>query len=49
MTSDRTWLVTSCSTGFGRELALELLDRGEQVVGTAHKPEAVADIVANPE
>ena len=43
---DRTWLITGCSTGFGRELALELIERGEQVVATARNPEAIADIVA---
>lgn len=42
----RTWLVTGCSTGFGRELALELIERGEQVVVTARKPEAIEDIAA---
>lgn len=41
----RTWFITGCSTGFGRELALELLERGEQVVATARKPETISDIV----
>lgn len=41
----RTWLITGCSTGFGRILAELLLARGEQVVATARKPETLADLV----
>jgi len=32
------WLVTGCSTGFGRELARVLLQRGNSVVVTARNP-----------
>ena len=46
MASDRTWLITGCSSGFGRELVLELIERGERIVATARKPEAIADLVA---
>jgi NAD(P)-dependent dehydrogenase (short-subunit alcohol dehydrogenase family) len=42
----RTWLVTGCSTGFGRALAELLLERGERVVATARRPETLADLVA---
>ena len=42
----RTWLVTGCSTGFGRALAELLLARGEQVVATARKPEVLDTLVA---
>ena len=38
------WLITGCSTGFGRELAKLVLDRGERVVVTARKVEQVADL-----
>jgi NAD(P)-dependent dehydrogenase (short-subunit alcohol dehydrogenase family) len=38
------WLVTGCSSGFGRQIAEHLLDRGERVVVTARKPEQVADL-----
>ncbi|MEO6092444.1 MAG: SDR family NAD(P)-dependent oxidoreductase [Novosphingobium sp.] len=42
----RTWLVTGCSTGFGRALAELLLVRGERVVVTARKPEVLDAFVA---
>jgi NAD(P)-dependent dehydrogenase (short-subunit alcohol dehydrogenase family) len=42
----RTWLITGCSTGFGRALAQELLARGERVVATARNPVTVADLAA---
>src|SRR5579864_410906 len=41
----RTWLITGCSTGFGRELAKILIARGERVYATARKPEQLADLV----
>ena len=37
--TSREWLVTGCSTGFGRSLARHLLDSGRRVVATARKPE----------
>lgn len=36
--ADRVWLVTGCSTGFGRELVRQLIDRGQRVVATARNP-----------
>ncbi|MCZ6830706.1 MAG: oxidoreductase [Gammaproteobacteria bacterium] len=38
------WLITGCSTGFGREIALAALHCGARVVVTARKLQAVADI-----
>jgi NAD(P)-dependent dehydrogenase (short-subunit alcohol dehydrogenase family) len=35
----RHWLITGVSTGFGRELALAALERGDLVVGTVRQPE----------
>jgi len=40
----RTWLITGVSSGFGRELTAQLLDRGERVVGTVRRRDAVADL-----
>jgi NAD(P)-dependent dehydrogenase (short-subunit alcohol dehydrogenase family) len=40
------WLITGCSTGFGRELAKLVLARGWRAVVTARDPAAVADLVA---
>lgn len=41
----RTWLITGVSSGFGRELTNQLLERGERVVGTVRRLDAVADLV----
>jgi NAD(P)-dependent dehydrogenase (short-subunit alcohol dehydrogenase family) len=40
------WLITGCSTGFGRELARLVLERGWRAVVTAREVGKVADIVA---
>lgn len=40
------WLVTGCSTGFGRELARLVLGRGWRAVVTARRVAEVEDIVA---
>jgi len=37
-------LITGCSTGFGREAAIELARRGHEVVATARRPETLADL-----
>ena len=34
----KTWLITGCSTGFGKVLAEAVLARGDQVVATARNP-----------
>ena len=44
-----TWLITGCSTGFGRELAKAVLARGWNAVVTARDLAGVADIVAGRE
>jgi len=33
--SSRVWFITGCSSGFGQELALEALSRGDKVIATA--------------
>ena len=43
--TNKTWMITGCSTGFGRVLAELLLARGERVVATARKPETLADLI----
>ncbi len=45
MSKDSVWLITGCSTGFGRELAKAVLARGWRAAVTARRPESVADIV----
>ncbi len=40
----RVWFITGCSTGFGRELARLVLERGDRAVVTARDPATVADI-----
>lgn len=40
------WFITGCSTGFGRELAKILLNRGYRVVATARDQAKIADLVA---
>ena len=43
--AQRIWLITGISSGFGRHLTEQLLDRGDRVVGTVRRPDAVADLV----
>lgn len=40
----RTWLITGVSSGFGRELAEQLLARGDRVVGTVRDLAKVQDL-----
>ena len=39
----RVWLITGVSTGFGRELAKEVLARGEIVAGTVRQQAQVKE------
>jgi NAD(P)-dependent dehydrogenase (short-subunit alcohol dehydrogenase family) len=43
--SQRTWLITGVSSGFGRHLADQLLARGDRVVGTVRDTVKVADLI----
>jgi len=43
-TDPLVWLITGCSTGFGRELSRAALARGYRVVVTARNPDDVRDI-----
>lgn len=40
------WLITGCSSGIGRHLALAALARGHRVAVTARNPASVEDVVA---
>lgn len=34
----RVWFITGCSSGFGQEMTLEALKRGDKVIATARNP-----------
>ncbi|MDQ0471317.1 SDR family oxidoreductase [Labrys wisconsinensis] len=42
----KTWFVTGASSGFGRELAALLLQRGDRVAATVRKADALQDLAA---
>ncbi len=44
---EAVWLITGCSTGFGRELAGHVLRRGYRTVVTARNPDEVRDLAAD--
>ena len=44
---NKVWIITGCSTGFGRQLAKLTLSLGHQVVVTARNIEDIQDIVAD--
>jgi NAD(P)-dependent dehydrogenase (short-subunit alcohol dehydrogenase family) len=48
-TKTPVWLITGCSTGFGRELAKRIVQRGWRAVVTARNTAQIADIVAGTE
>jgi NAD(P)-dependent dehydrogenase (short-subunit alcohol dehydrogenase family) len=41
----QTWLITGSSRGFGREIAVAVLEAGDHVVATARRPEQLDDLV----
>ena len=44
--ASRIWLITGSSSGFGRHIAQAALDRGDAVVATARRLDALDDLVA---
>src|ERR1035437_7117556 len=49
ITEKPVWFITGCSTGFGRELAKHVLERGYRTVVTARNPDEVNDFAAKGE
>ena len=47
ITSQSVWFITGCSTGFGRELAKQLLARGSPVVVTARHTNALSEFAGD--
>ncbi|PWC39396.1 oxidoreductase [Azospirillum sp. TSO35-2] len=45
-TDTPVWFITGCSTGFGRELARLVLERGWRVAATARNPRTLDDLLA---
>jgi NAD(P)-dependent dehydrogenase (short-subunit alcohol dehydrogenase family) len=43
-TDGRVWLITGCSSGFGREIALAALAAGDRVLATARRPETLSGL-----
>jgi NAD(P)-dependent dehydrogenase (short-subunit alcohol dehydrogenase family) len=43
-TAERVWLITGASSGFGREIADLALSRGDSVVATARRADALGDL-----
>src|SRR5579864_6635647 len=43
--SQRTWFITGVSSGFGRELTQQLLERGDRVIGTVRETGKVAELI----
>ncbi|KAJ8482977.1 hypothetical protein ONZ45_g14771 [Pleurotus djamor] len=42
MSTERVWLITGCSAGFGRRLATSALQRGDKVIATARSLEKLS-------
>ena len=43
--SQRTWFITGVSSGFGRQITGQLLQRGDRVVGTVRDTSKVTDLI----
>lgn len=44
--TNKVWLVTGASSGFGRAIAEAAVEAGDTVIGTARRTDALADLVA---
>jgi NAD(P)-dependent dehydrogenase (short-subunit alcohol dehydrogenase family) len=45
MMSNRTWLISGVSRGFGYEMTKQLLEKGEKVIGTVRNKDKVSDLI----
>ncbi|WP_310828724.1 SDR family oxidoreductase [Paenibacillus pedocola] len=45
MESNRTWMITGVSSGFGYEMTKQLLEKGDKVIGTVRDLVKVADLI----
>ncbi|KAI5814559.1 3-oxoacyl-reductase [Pyronema omphalodes] len=43
-TAFKVWLITACSSGFGREMTLAALARGDKVIATARDPKKLSEL-----
>lgn len=43
--TNKVWLITGASSGFGRQIAEAVLNRGDTVVGAVRRPETLDDLV----
>jgi len=43
----KTWLITGASSGLGRIMTTQLLERGDRVIATARRQEALQDLASN--
>ena len=41
------WLITGCSSGLGRDIALAAAARGDRVIATARRLESIKDLVSD--
>ena len=46
MNEQKVWLITGSSTGFGREITEQALERGYRVVATARNTDKLKDLIA---
>lgn len=44
MSSPKVWLITGCSSGFGHEMTLAALSRGDKVIATARDPKKISNL-----
>ena len=44
--AQRTWFITGVSSGFGRQLTEQLLERGDRVVGTVRETHGMRNEVS---